>query len=383
MKKVIPYSKQWIDQEDIQAVVSVLKSDWITQGPKIQEFEEAFRKIVGARFAVAVSSGTAALHVATLALGIGPGDEVIVPPITFLATANAVLYAGAKPVFADIDPETLNISPREIEKKITPKTRAIYPVHFTGLSVDLEVIAKIAKKHNLIILEDAAHALGAKYHGETIGSLRHSKAAIFSFHPVKHITTAEGGMVVTNDERVYEKLLLFRNHGVTKDPKFLIKKDEGPWYYEMQKLGFHYRMTDLAAALGISQLAKLEHFVSRRREIAARYLKELVGFKNMRLPIEPSGYENSYHLFVLRINFDQLGKSRKEVVEALRKEGIGTQVHYIPVNSHPFYQKLGYKAGDCPAAQDYYRSCLSIPIYPDMSNDDVARVVQALKQTIS
>ena len=327
----IPYGRQCIEQDDIDAVVEVLKGDYITTGPTVAEFERVVAEYTGAKYAVAVSNGTAALHIACLAAGIKEGDEVITTPITFAASSNCALYCGATPVFADIDPDTYNIDPKDLERKITARTKAIVAVHFTGQPCKMDEIHRIAKKYNLLVIEDAAHALGADYNGKKIGSI--SDMTTFSFHPVKHITTGEGGMVTTNSEELYEKLVQFRSHGITRDRRFM-KKEEGAWYYEQLNLGFNYRITDIQCALGVSQMKKLDRFVERRREIAARYHKALGDCKQIILPKQEQGCNNSWHLYVVQI----LDKSRKEVFDALREKNIGVNVHYIPVYKHPYYQ---------------------------------------------
>ena len=377
-KKYIPYGKQWIDDEDIKAVVEVLKSDYLTTGPKIEEFEEKFAAYVGAKYAVAVSNGTAALHAACFAAGIGPGDEVITTPLTFAASANCVLYQGGKPVFADIDPETYNISVEEIKKKITNKTAAVIPVHFTGQACDMEEIYEIARENNLIVIEDAAHALGATYKGEKIGNCRFSDMTVFSFHPVKHITTGEGGMITTNDKELYEKLKLFRTHGITKEPDRYIRKTDESWYHEQQFLGYNYRMTDIQAALGISQLKKSDEFLKRRREIARIYNQKLAEIEWIKLPYQETDRESSWHLYVIQVDEEKLGKSRKDVFNYLRSKGIGVQVHYIPVYWHPYYQELGYGKGLCKVAESIYKLIISLPIYPALNDEDVNYIIEQL-----
>ena len=378
-KKYIPYGKQWIDDEDIKAVVEVLKSDYLTTGPKIEEFEEKFAAYVGAKYAVAVSNGTAALHAACFAAGIGPGDEVITTPLTFAASANCVLYQGGKPVFADIDPETYNISVEEIKKKITNKTAAVIPVHFTGQPCDMEEIYEIARENNLIVIEDAAHALGATYKGEKIGNCRFSDMTVFSFHPVKHITTGEGGMITTNDKELYEKLKLFRTHGITKEPDRYIRKTDESWYHEQQFLGYNYRMTDIQAALGISQLKKSDEFLKRRREIARIYNQKLAEIEWIKLPYQETDRESSWHLYVIQVDEEKLGKSRKDVFNHLRSKGIGVQVHYIPVYWHPYYQELGYEIGLCPEAESVYKKIISLPIFPGMTKEEIRRILNYLE----
>ncbi|MBE3089259.1 MAG: UDP-4-amino-4,6-dideoxy-N-acetyl-beta-L-altrosamine transaminase [Actinobacteria bacterium] len=374
--KIIPYGRQWVDASDIREVIKVLKSDWLTQGPKIKEFEDALCKCTGAKYAVAVSSGTAALHISCLAANIKRGDEVITSPITFIASANSILYCGGKPVFADIQKDTVNIDPEEIKKKISPNTKAIIPVHFAGHPCDLEEIKEIAEKHNLLIIEDAAHALGAEYKKSKIGSCKYSDMTIFSFHPVKHITTGEGGAVLTNQKDLYQRLLLFRNHGITRDKKKMASYD-GPWYYEMQQLGFNYRITDLQCALGINQLKKLEKYLKRRRELVSIYNKELSKIDKIILPDEKPYVKSSWHIYYIRLK--DAGK-RRLIFEELQKSNIGVQVHYIPVYLQPYYRKnFGYKVGDYPKAEDYYQSTITLPLYPKMMNSEIQYIINILE----
>jgi len=372
-KQYIPYARQWIDEDDIRAVEEVLRSDYITTGPKIKEFEEKFAEYVGARYAAALSNGTAALHAACFAAGLGPEDEVITSPITFAASANCILFVGAKPVFADIDDNTYDIDPVEIEKNITQRTKAIIPVHFTGQPCDMDEIHRIAKKHKLIVIEDAAHALGAEYKGKRIGSL--SDMTCFSFHPVKHITTGEGGMVTTDSEELYEKLVMFRTHGITRDKNKLINCDQGPWYYEQQYLGYNYRMTDIQAALGISQLKKLPFFLEKRREQAAYYNEAFKEINSIVLPYQANDRNSSWHIYVIRIRKESI-KQRDRVFEVLQNDGIGVNVHYIPVYYHPYYQKNGYKMGICPKAESYFEEALTLPLFPKMGKDEQDYVIE-------
>lgn len=444
--RYIPYGRQYIDEDDINAVLGALKSDWLTQGPTVRRFEEDFAGLVGSRFAVAVNSGTAALHVACLAAGFGPGDEVVTTPITFVATANCTLYVGARPVFVDIDPSTFNLDVKDLKNYIKqafgkttrtgalrgdkgtcgssegvlskgpcglkekglPRLRGIIPVHFAGLPCDMAKIHQIAREYKLVVIEDACHALGAKYmtggtngSSTAVGSCAHSDMTAFSFHPVKHITTGEGGMITTNDESLYERLLLFRNHGIVRSPQSsftpsLYPSPEGrgevgldkskthghgngqnPWYYEMEDLGFNYRITDIQCALGRSQLRKLETFVARRRSIACRYAELLERLPKLHGQFQPKGYYSSYHLFTLFL--DTSAKiSRDDLMLELKEKGIGSQVHYIPVYRHPFYRRLGYQA--LPKAERFFGNCLSIPIFPAMSDEDVERVLTALEE---
>jgi len=377
--KYIPYGRQWLDDDDIKAVVEVLQSDYLTTGPKIEEFEEKFAAYVGAKYAVAIANGTAALHAACFAAGISPGDEVITTPMTFAASANCVLYQGGKPVFADIDPDTYNISVEEIKKKITNKTAAVIPVHFSGQPCDMEEIYEIARENNLIVIEDAAHALGATYKGERIGNCKYSDMTVFSFHPVKHITTGEGGMITTNKKELYDKLRLFRTHGITKEPDKYIRKTDESWYHEQQMLGYNYRMTDIQAALGISQLKKSDEFLKRRREIARIYNQKLAEIEWIKLPYQETDRESSWHLYVIQVDEEKLGKSRKDVFNHLRSKGIGVQVHYIPVYWHPYYQELGYEIGLCPEAESVYKKIISLPIFPGMTKEEIRRILNYLE----
>lgn len=367
----IPYGHQTIEEDDIQAVVEILRSDYLTTGPAIEKFEQKVAEYVGADYAVAVSNGTAALHIACLAAGIKEGDEVITTPITFAASANCVLYCGGVPVFADIDPVTYNIAPEEIERKITKKTKAIIPVHFTGQPCEMDEIRKIAEKHQLIVIEDGAHALGAEYKGEKIGSL--SDMTTFSFHPVKPITTGEGGMVVTNDAKLYERLKLFRSHGITREESLMEQKDGG-WYYEQLELGFNYRMTDIQAGLGCSQMNKLEKFLTRRRQLAERYSQAFAKNPNMIIPGQLEYVKSGWHLYVLQV----LDCDRKDVFNSLQKAGIGANVHYIPVYHHPYYRKHGYQETFCPNAEKLYQSMISLPLYPGMTDEMQDFVIEKL-----
>lgn len=379
--KMLPYGHQWIDQDDIKAVSEVLQSDWITQGPKVEEFEKNFATYIGARYAVAVNSGTAALHTACFAAGISKGDKVITTPITFVASANCVIYQGGTPVFADIREDTLNIDPEEIKKKITSDTRALIPVDFTGLPVDLEEILQIARKNNLVVIEDASHALGATYQGKKIGSI--SDMTIFSFHPVKHITTGEGGMITTNNKKYYERLKLFRTHGITKEKDKLLNY-EGPWYYEMQELGYNYRLTDFQCALGLSQLKKIDRIIQRRREIVQKYNSEFKDIIEIKIPeINPIDSNPVWHIYIIQLNLDRLKVDRREIFEALRAENIGVNVHYIPVHLQPYYRnKYNFHQGDFPKAENYYLRAITLPIFPKMSEKDVDDVISTVKKII-
>ncbi|MGG0257103.1 UDP-4-amino-4,6-dideoxy-N-acetyl-beta-L-altrosamine transaminase [Bacillus toyonensis] len=379
-EKYLPYGQQQIDEHDIQAVVDILKGDFLTTGPMVQQFEEAIAKYVGAKYAVSFSNGTAALHAACYAAGITEGDEVITTPMTFVASANCILYQGGQPVFADIDNETYNISPKSIEEMITNKTKAIIPVHFTGQPVELEAIQKIAKENNLIIIEDAAHALGATYKNKKIGSI--GDMTMFSFHPVKHITTGEGGVITTNNPLFYEKLVQFRTHGIERNPHKLLE-NHGPWYYEMQFLGYNYRITDIQAALGISQLSKLDSFIKIRKKYVDIYNKEFSSLSEIIIPKQLPQISSSWHLYIIRLNAKLLKCNRKEVYEALQRENIGVNVHYIPVHLQPFYQKLGFEKGICPQAENVYEEIITLPLFPKMTEADVWDVIQAVRKVLS
>lgn len=372
---MIPYGKQFLDNEDIEAVVKILRSDFLTTGPKIREFEEKFAKYIGAKYAVAVSSGTAALHLACLAAGLKKGEELITSPMTFVASANCALYCRAKPVFVDINEQGL-IDETKIEKKITNKTKIILPVHYSGLPCNMEKIKEIADKHNLIIIEDACHALGAKYKNSSIGDCSYSDMACFSFHPVKHITTGEGGMVTTNFKELYEKLIILRNHGITKDPNLIIDKNQGPWHQEMQKLGFNYRLTDFQCALGISQLNKINDFIKKRREIAERYDKAFEDNKEVETLKQDKDSLNVYHLYILKLKNKE---TRLKLFNHLKDNNIFCQIHYIPVYLHPYYKKLGYEKGICPKAQRFYEKIISIPIYPKLTEEEQEKVINKIQ----
>jgi UDP-4-amino-4,6-dideoxy-N-acetyl-beta-L-altrosamine transaminase len=374
---MLPYGQQWIDEEDIEVVTSVLRGDYLTQGPNIEQFERAVADYVGAKYAVAFSSGTAALHGACYAAGIGPGDEVITTPVTFVASSNCVLYQGGTPVFVDIRPDTYNIDPDEIEKTITPRTKAIIPVDYTGQPAEMDRIRALAAKHRLIVIEDAAHSLGAEYNGRRVGTL--ADMTMFSFHPVKHVTSAEGGIIVTDNKAYYEKLQLFRSHGITKDPQ-LMEHNDGPWYYEMVDLGYHYRITDIQAALGASQMKKLDRFVARRREIARLYTEAFSQMEGLTVPYQLPEALSSWHLYMLRFDLNRFGVTRKEIFEKLRALNIGVHVHYIPVHKQPYYQKHGYGDVTMPNAEAFYDSCITLPLFPKMSDSDVNDVIEAVKK---
>lgn len=366
----IPYGTQSIDDDDIEAVVSVLKSDYLTTGPAITEFENKVAKYVGVKYAVAIANGTAALHAACFAAGVGEGDEVITTPITFAASANCALYCGAKPVFADIKADTYNIDPEDIKRKITDNTKAIVAVDYTGQPCEFDEIRKIAKEHNLILIEDAAHALGASYKGTMVGNI--SDMTTFSFHPVKHITTGEGGMIVTNNKSLYDKLILFRSHGITRNEEFL-EKNDGAWYYEQLALGYNYRITDIQCALGCSQMNKLEQFIARRKELVDRYNKAFENIEGITIPHQADGCNNSWHLYVIQV------EHRKDVFDKLRASGIGVNVHYIPVYKHPYYQRHGYAEVCCPNAEKLYEHIISLPLYPKLTDEQQDYVIEQVK----
>jgi len=373
----IPYGTQYIDDEDIAAVVSVLKSGYLTTGPKIEEFEKALCEATGSRYAVAVSSGTAALHLSMMTMGLEEGDEVILSPLTFAASANCILYCGGTPVFADIDPNTLLMNIEDAEKKITKRTKAIIAVHYGGECCDMEALSALAEKYGLSLIQDAAHALGSKVYGKPLGRFNGLQA--WSFHPVKTITTGEGGAITTNDENLYKALRLLRSHGITRDPGQYEREDEGGWYYEQLDLGYNYRITDIQCALGISQLKKLEWFSKRRSEIVKRYDEAFVN-----LPIEcqrsPGWSEPVRHLYTIRVrNADD----RRLYYDMLKTKGLGVNVHYQPVYLLPYYRRLGYKSGLCPNAEDAYSRMITIPLYPAMTDDQVEYVIQTIKELFS
>ncbi|OPX81360.1 MAG: UDP-4-amino-4,6-dideoxy-N-acetyl-beta-L-altrosamine transaminase [Pelotomaculum sp. PtaB.Bin013] len=374
----IPYAKQQIDEEDIDAVVAALRSDWLTTGPQVARFEQELANTTSTKHAVVFSSGTAALHAAYFTAGVRYSDEVITTPLTFAATANAALYLGAKPVFVDIESGFFNINPALIEKSITNRTKVIAPVDMAGQPAPIKEIMEIGHRYGITVVEDAAHALGARYKGKPVGTW--ADMTILSFHPVKHITCGEGGAVLTNDQEYYERLLAFRSHGVVRDPAQLME-NHGPWHYEMHYLGYNYRLTDIQCALGLNQLKKLDKFLARRREIAYRYNEAFIGCPHLATPMTPSWADPAWHLYVLRLAGDT--PPRRQLVDRLSARGIGTQVHYLPVYRHPYYQGLGYRAGLCPNAEDYYRRALTIPLYPAMNDEDVKRVIDAVLEEVN
>jgi perosamine synthetase len=389
---MIPYGFHHIDDDDINAVVQVLRHGALTQGPAVEAFEQALADYVGARYAVAVASGTAGLHLAALAAGVGPGTSLITTPITFVASANAALYAGGAPEFADIDPSTVNISPAALTEALGrhPNTRVVVPVHFGGLPCDMPAIHDVATRAGAVVIEDAAHALGATYpDGRRVGCCAHSLMTVFSFHPVKLIAAGEGGLITTNDPQVYRHLLRLRSHGINKLDDPLMCPEQAvtgttvnPWYYEMQELGYHYRITDMQCALAMSQLKKLDRFLARRRELAHAYDRAFAGMTHLR-PAQPDRRDDSgLHLYVVRINFAAAGITRAELMLALRSRGIGSQVHYIPVPAQPLYQQRGHALSAYPQAQTYYNECLTIPLFYDLSDAQQAQVVSALQELV-
>lgn len=377
---LLPYGRQSVDEADIQAVVEVLRSNWLTTGPKVGEFEDEFAAYVGSAHAVSFSSGTAALHGAAFTAGLKPGDEAITTPLTFAATANCILYQGATPVFADVSSDTLNIDPAQVEKKITPRTRAIIPVDYAGHPADLDSVMGSARKHDLIVIEDACHALGAEYKGSRVGSI--ADMTVFSFHPVKHVTTGEGGMVTTNNPEFAETLRRFRNHGISSDARQ--RQSAGQWHYEMVLLGFNYRLTDIVCALGIEQLKKLEANLTRRRQIAAMYDAAFHHLPGIVPPVVKSEVNPAWHLYPVRLDLEKLSAHRGQIFRALRAENIGVNVHYIPVHLHPYYRdRFGYRGGEFPLAEAAYARLISLPMFHSMSDNDVGDVIHAVRKVLA
>lgn len=377
----IYYGRQWIDEEDVKAVSEVLTSDFVTCGPKVAELERALAEYTGAGYAVAVSNGTAALHCACIAAGIGPGDEVITTPLTFAASANCALYCGAQPVFADVDPKTYNIDPASIESHITEKTKAVVAVDFTGQAAKIREIREICDKHGLIFIEDAAHSIGTKYEGKPAGSL--ADMTCFSFHPVKTITSGEGGAVTSNDRELYKKLVLAHTHGITHEEEQMEEgPHEGPWYYEQISLGYNYRMTDFQAALLLSQLKKLDRFAERRKEIVRRYNEAFQMLPEIIVQEEIPESDTCRHLYIIRLDLERLACTRRQFYDAMAAENVQCQIHYVPVYWFPYYRHLGYKKGLCPNAEEIYKGIVSIPLYPRMSDSDVLDVITAVRKVI-
>ena len=380
---MIPYGKQDISQADIDAVVDVLRSDFLTQGPKVPEFEAKVAGHVGAKHALAVNSATSALHVACLALGLGPGDWLWTTPITFVASANCGLYCGAGVDFVDIDPDTYNLCPKKLAEKLRDAERdgklpkVLVAVHLCGQPCDMAAIHELGQRYGFHIIEDASHAIGGKYRGEFIGSGRYSDITVFSFHPVKIVTTAEGGMALTNDDALAARMNLLRSHGITRDPGLMTQEPDGPWYYQQVDLGFNYRMTELQAALGISQMDRLDAFVTRRHELARRYDKLLAGLPVTTPWQHPDGY-SGLHLYVIRLQLDKISKTHLQVFESLRQQGIGVNLHYIPVHTQPYYQKMGFHADGFPNAIAYYSDAISLPMFQGLTDEQQDHVVKIL-----
>lgn len=384
---MIPYGHQNINQDDIDAVEKILRSDFLTQGPAVPAFENTIEKYCDVKFAVAVNSATSALHIACLALGVGPGDCVWTTPITFVASANCALYCGATIDFVDIDPSTYNLSIERLAEKLSDAKlsgrlpKVVIPVHLSGQSCDMEGIFKLSQQYGFKVIEDASHAIGGRYQNLPIGNCRYSHITVFSFHPVKIITTGEGGMAVTNDLVLAKKMRLLRSHGITREESEMTHDSDGPWYYEQIQLGFNYRMTDIQAALGVSQMARVDAYVAQRHQIAAYYDGLLVGLP-VQVPAREEGY-SALHLYVIRLKLDLIGRTHHDVFVALREQGIGVNLHYIPVYTQPYYREMGFASGDFPEAERYYCEAISLPIYPGLSDADITKVVKALKIAIS
>lgn len=378
--EVLGYGHQDVSDADVQSVVDALRSDYLTCGPATERFEASVREAVGAAFVTAVANGTAALHVACLAAGIGLGDEVVVSPITFAASANCVLYCGGTPVFADIDPATWNVSPDSIRSKVTERTRAVIAVDFGGVPVELDAIRAICDEHGLTLIEDAAHSLGSSYEGRPVGSIADLTA--FSFHPVKTVTSGEGGAVATNDPELARRVALFAKHGITRDASLMESPDVGGWHYEQLELGYNYRISDIEAALGASQMTRLAEFASRRRELVAFYNEAFGGIPEVSFQYDARPGESCRHLYCLRFDLDALGTTRRFVYDALRAEGIGVNVHYLPVYRLPYYQRLGYDQECCPEANAYYEQAVTLPLHCRMSDDDARDVVRAVEKVV-
>lgn len=384
---MIPYGRQDVTQADIDAVVTVLKSDFLTQGPMVPRFEQQVAQHVGASHALAVNSATSALHIACLALGLGPGDRLWTTPISFVASANCGLYCGAQVDFVDIDPRTYNLCPQALAQKLEVAElqgtlpKIVVAVHLCGQPCEMQAIHALAKRYGFKIIEDASHAIGGKYQGEFIGNGKYSDITVFSFHPVKIITTAEGGMVLTNDGELSDKMALLRSHGITRDPKQMTHEPDGPWYYQQIELGYNYRMTELQAALGISQMARLDHYIARRHQLAERY-NQLLASLPVIIPWQHPDSYSGLHLYVIRLQLQNIKKTHRQVFESLRDQGIGVNLHYIPIHTQPFYAKMGFKPCDFPMSQNYYHEAISIPMFQTMTNDQQDQVVAALAQAL-
>ncbi|AQQ67505.1 UDP-4-amino-4,6-dideoxy-N-acetyl-beta-L-altrosamine transaminase [Microbulbifer agarilyticus] len=385
---MIPYGRQDISSADIDAVVDVLKSDFLTQGPMVPRFEKAVADKVGAKYAFAVNSATSGLHVACLALGLKEGDRLWTSPITFVASANCGLYCGASVDFVDIDPRTYNLCPRALESKLIEAEKldvlpkVVVVVHLCGQPCDMQAIWKLGQRFGFKIIEDASHAIGGKYQDEFIGCGKFSDITVFSFHPVKIITTAEGGMALTNDAQLAQKLSLLRSHGVTRDPELMTQEPDGSWYYQQIDLGFNYRMTELQAALGLSQLDRLDKFVRRRHELASRY-NELLADLPLVTPWQRADSYSGFHLYVVRLKLDELTATHSQVFDSLRKQGVGVNLHYIPVHTQPYYQRMGFRLGDYPEAERYYSEAISLPLFQTMTDSQQDKVVSAIRETVN
>lgn len=385
---MIPYGRQDITQADIDAVVGVLQSDFLTQGPMVPSFEQRVAQHVGAEHALAVNSATSALHIACLALGLGPGDLLWTSPITFVASANCGLYCGAQIDFVDIDPRTYNLCPQALERKLEQAERegrlpkVVVPVHLCGQPCDMAAIHALAQRYGFKVIEDASHAIGGQYQGEFIGNCRYSDITVFSFHPVKIITTAEGGMALTNNAELANKMALLRSHGITRDPALMTHESDGPWYYQQVDLGFNYRMTELQAALGVSQMERLDEYVAHRHQLARRY-DELLAELPITLPWQHPDSYSGLHLYVIRLQLSKIQKTHRQVFEMLREQGIGVNLHYIPVHTQPFYQRMGFKVGDFPYAETYYSEAISLPMFQSMTCEQQDQVVAALYKVLS
>ncbi|SDX22309.1 UDP-4-amino-4,6-dideoxy-N-acetyl-beta-L-altrosamine transaminase [Pseudomonas sp. NFACC08-1] len=384
---MIPYGRQDITQADIDAVIGVLQSDFLTQGPMVPRFEQQVAQHVGASHALAVNSATSALHIACLALGLGPGDRLWTSPITFVASANCGLYCGAQVDFVDIDPRTYNLCPLALERKLEQAERAnalpkvVVVVHLCGQPCDMQAIHGLAQRYGFKVIEDASHAIGGKYQGEFIGNGKYSDITVFSFHPVKIITTAEGGMALTNDVELANKMALLRSHGITRDAQQMTHESDGPWYYQQIDLGFNYRMTELQAALGVSQMERLDQYVARRHQLAARY-NDLLATLPVTVPWQHADSYSGLHLYVIRLQLDKISKTHRQVFESLREQGIGVNLHYIPVHTQPYYAQMGFKPEDFPMSQAYYREAISIPMFQTMSNEQQDQVVTAITKAL-
>lgn len=382
---MIFYGKQSIDQNDIDAVVEVLKSDFLTQGPAIEKFEKCVAEYCGAKYAVAVTSATAALHISCLATGLGKGDILWTSPITFTASANCGRYCGADVDFVDIDPSTYNMSIAELEKKLQAaeiKPRVVVPVHLAGQSCEMDKIYKLSQKYGFKVIEDASHAIGADYKETKVGCCKYSDMTVFSFHPVKIVTTGEGGMVLTNDKDLYEKLVLYRSHGITRDPKLMTGTADGPWYYQQIDLGFNYRMTDMQAALGYSQMQKVNEFVSKRRYLAKRYNELLKNINGIQLPDQNEDTKSSWHLYVVRVDFSKISKTKNQIFAEMKEKGICLNLHYIPVHTQPYYKNLGFKGGDFPNSEKYYEEAFTLPLYYSLTDEQQDHIVKSLVEVL-